>query len=142
MKWNHKKSQSRAKATNDLHHALSDSRLQRAHIGTSEGVLNDGMRRACLRGMEKHPSVESPPPSSEQARERHADLSRNLERIVALRDDLRVRAHLLSMDLKEEWDKKISPVFFELEEKAKDVLRHLEAFSHRAKETPPLSSRH
>ncbi len=94
------------------------------------------------RGMEKHSPLDSPPPSSEQARERHADLTRNLERIVALRDDLRVRARLLSMDLKEEWDKKVSPVFFELEEKAKDVLRHLEAFAHRAKEPPPPSSRH
>jgi hypothetical protein len=60
------------------------------------------------------------------------DLERALARVATLRDEVRLHLHLASMDLKKEWDEKLSPRIFEVEagakDKAQDLVTKLEDF--------------
>lgn len=47
------------------------------------------------------------------------EVDKNLARLQTLRDDVKVRLHLASLDAKKEWDEVLSPKLFELEQMAK-----------------------
>lgn len=49
------------------------------------------------------------------------EVDKNLERLRTLRDEVKIQLHLASLDLKQEWDDKLSPKVFEAEQTAKEV---------------------
>lgn len=50
-----------------------------------------------------------------------AELERNVEKLATLRDEVKVRLHLATLDAKKEWDEKLSPRVFEVEQAAKEL---------------------
>ena len=46
------------------------------------------------------------------------ELSKSLERLATLRDEVKVRLHLAELDAKQEWDEKLEPLIIELPGKA------------------------
>lgn len=48
-----------------------------------------------------------------------ADLEKNITKLVGLRDEVKVRLHLASLDAKKEWDDKIAPHVLDAETAAK-----------------------
>ena len=49
------------------------------------------------------------------------DVEKNLAKLAALRDEVKLKLHLASMDAKQEWDDKLAPRVFELEQGAKNL---------------------
>lgn len=49
------------------------------------------------------------------------NFQKQLEKVEGLADEIRVKLHLASLDVKQEWDEKLSPRVFELREAAKRV---------------------
>lgn len=49
------------------------------------------------------------------------EVDKNIERLVALRDEVKLKLHLASLEAKTEWDEKLSPKVFEVEQAAKNV---------------------
>ena len=49
------------------------------------------------------------------------DIQKAVSRIQWLRDEVKVRLHLASLDARQEWDEKLSPRIFEVEQMAKHV---------------------
>jgi hypothetical protein len=49
------------------------------------------------------------------------DVKKGLEQLKTLRDEVRVRLHLAGMDAKDEWNKKLEPHLFEVEQAAHDA---------------------
>lgn len=58
---------------------------------------------------------------SETTNEVKNELKKSLSRLQTLRDEVRVRLHLASMDLKDQWNKVLEPHLFDVEKKAADV---------------------
>lgn len=50
-----------------------------------------------------------------------AEVEKNIEKLAGLRDEVRVRLHLASLDAKQEWDDKIAPHVLDAEEAAKSL---------------------
>lgn len=48
-------------------------------------------------------------------------VDKNLERLIELRDEVKLKLHLASLDAKTEWDEKLSPKVFEVEQAAKHM---------------------
>jgi len=46
---------------------------------------------------------------------------KGLEKLAMLRDEVRVRLHLASLEAKQEWDDKLAPRVFEVEQAAKSI---------------------
>jgi hypothetical protein len=46
------------------------------------------------------------------------EISKSLERLATLRDEVKVRLHLAELDAKQEWDEKLEPLISELQSKA------------------------
>lgn len=49
------------------------------------------------------------------------EVDKNLEKLAGLRDEVRVRLHLASLDAKQEWDDKLAPHVLEVEQAARNV---------------------
>ncbi len=49
------------------------------------------------------------------------EVDRNVERLQTLRDEVKVRIHLASLDAKKEWDEVLSPKLFDVEQSAKNI---------------------
>ena len=78
------------------------------------------------------------------------EVDKNLERLRTLRDEIRVQLHLASLDAKQEWDEKLAPKLFEVEQsakekseparmKAKELVDKLEEFLEHLREKMPHS---
>jgi hypothetical protein len=55
------------------------------------------------------------------------EIKRGLDLLRTLRDEVLVKVHLAGMDAKDEWNKKLEPHLFDVEQKAKeasDTSRH------------------
>ncbi len=50
-----------------------------------------------------------------------AEIEKNFNKLVGLRDDVKVRLHLASLDAKQEWDDKIAPHVLNAETAAKNL---------------------
>lgn len=50
-----------------------------------------------------------------------AEVEKNFNKLVGLRDDVKVRLHLASLDAKQEWDDKIAPYVLDAETAAKNI---------------------
>lgn len=48
-------------------------------------------------------------------------VDKNIERLQELRDEVKLKLHLASLDAKTEWDEKLSPKVFEVEQAAKQM---------------------
>lgn len=48
-------------------------------------------------------------------------MDKNIERLMELRDEVKLKLHLASLDAKTEWDEKLSPKVFEVEQAAKQM---------------------
>ena len=55
------------------------------------------------------------------ANELKNELKKSLSQLQTLRDEVRVRLHLASMDLKDQWSKQLEPHLAEVEKKAADI---------------------
>lgn len=55
------------------------------------------------------------------AREIKEEVEKNVEKLETLRDEVKVRLHLASLDAKKEWDETLSPKVLELEQAAKHI---------------------
>jgi hypothetical protein len=49
------------------------------------------------------------------------EVDKNIERLQTLRDEVKLKLHLASLEAKTEWDEKLSPKLFEVEEAAKQA---------------------
>ena len=49
------------------------------------------------------------------------EVDKNIEKLETLRDEVKVRLHLASLDAKKEWDETLSPKLFEVEQAAKNI---------------------
>lgn len=49
------------------------------------------------------------------------EVDKNLARLATLRDEVKVRLHLASLDARKEWDEVLAPKMLELEQTAKHV---------------------
>jgi hypothetical protein len=49
------------------------------------------------------------------------EIANNLARLVQLRDEVRLKLHLASREARTEWDEKLAPRVFELEQAAKSL---------------------
>jgi len=49
------------------------------------------------------------------------EVDKNIERLETLRDEVKVRLHLASLDAKKEWDETLSPKLLEVERSAKHI---------------------
>lgn len=49
------------------------------------------------------------------------EVDKNVEKLQTLRDEVKVRLHLASLDAKKEWDETLSPKLFEVEQAAKNI---------------------
>jgi len=58
---------------------------------------------------------------SEITNELKNELKKGLSQLQTLRDEVRVRLHLASMDLKDQWNKQLEPHLADVEKKASDV---------------------
>jgi hypothetical protein len=55
------------------------------------------------------------------------EIKKGLDHLRTLRDEVRVKVHLAGMDVKDEWNKKLEPHLFDVEQKAieaSDASRH------------------
>jgi hypothetical protein len=50
-----------------------------------------------------------------------AEVEKNVEKLATLRDEVRLKLHLATLDAKTEWDEKLSPRVFEAEQMAKEL---------------------
>lgn len=50
-----------------------------------------------------------------------AEIEKNIEKLATLRDEVKLKLHLATLDAKQEWDEKLSPRVFEIEQTAKDL---------------------
>ena len=50
-----------------------------------------------------------------------AEIETQKQKLTTLRDDIKVRLHLASMDAKKEWDEKLSPKLLAAEDAAKNI---------------------
>jgi hypothetical protein len=50
-----------------------------------------------------------------------AELDRNLKKLSGLREEVKLKLHLASLDAKQEWDEKLSPKVIEMEGMAKNI---------------------
>lgn len=50
-----------------------------------------------------------------------SEVEKNIEKLVGLRDEVKVRLHLASLDAKQEWDDKIAPHVLDAETAAKNL---------------------
>jgi hypothetical protein len=50
-----------------------------------------------------------------------AEIETQKQKLTTLRDDIKVRLHLASMDAKKEWDDKLSPKLLEVEDLTKNI---------------------
>ncbi|MBX3226312.1 MAG: hypothetical protein KIT84_42985 [Labilithrix sp.] len=50
-----------------------------------------------------------------------ADVEKNIEKLAGLRDEVKVKLHLASLDAKQEWDDKIAPHVVNAEAAAKEI---------------------
>lgn len=48
------------------------------------------------------------------------EVERNLEKLETLRDEVRVRLHLATLDAKQEWDEKLAPRVVDIQRSAKE----------------------
>jgi ElaB/YqjD/DUF883 family membrane-anchored ribosome-binding protein len=73
------------------------------------------------------------------------EVDRTVARLQTLRDEVKVRLHLASLDAQKEWDEVLSPKIFELEQtakqvgeparaKAKELIERVEAFLGRLRQ--------
>jgi alcohol dehydrogenase class IV len=78
------------------------------------------------------------------------EVDKSIEKLITLRDEVKVQLHLASLDAKTEWDEKLAPKVFELEmiakdksestrNKAKELITRLEDFLGRLRESVPRS---
>jgi hypothetical protein len=58
------------------------------------------------------------------------DIQKAVSRIQWLRDEVKVRLHLASLDAKQEWDEKLSPRIFEVEQIAKHITEGTREAAH------------
>lgn len=49
------------------------------------------------------------------------EVEKGLERLQTLRDEVRVKLHLATLDAKQEWDEKLAPRVVEIEKSAKEL---------------------
>lgn len=49
------------------------------------------------------------------------EVEKNIEKLAGLRDEVKLKLHLASLDVKQEWDEKLSPRVFEAETAAKNI---------------------
>lgn len=49
------------------------------------------------------------------------EVDKNIQRLETLRDEVKVRLHLASLDAKKEWDETLSPKLLEVEQTAKNI---------------------
>lgn len=49
------------------------------------------------------------------------EVEKNIEKLTALKDEVKLKLHLASLDAKKEWDEKIEPHVLEIEQTAKNV---------------------
>jgi hypothetical protein len=49
------------------------------------------------------------------------EVDKNIQRLETLRDEVKVRLHLASLDAKKEWDETLSPKLLEVEQTAKSI---------------------
>ena len=49
------------------------------------------------------------------------EVEKNIEKLAGLRDEVKVRLHLASLDAKQEWDDKIAPRVLDAETAAKNL---------------------
>jgi hypothetical protein len=50
-----------------------------------------------------------------------AEVEKNIEKLSALREEVRLKLHLASLDAKKEWDDKLAPRVHEVEQAAKSI---------------------
>jgi hypothetical protein len=50
-----------------------------------------------------------------------AEVDKNIEKLATLRDEVKLKLHLASLDAKKEWDDKLAPRVLEAERAAKNV---------------------
>ena len=50
-----------------------------------------------------------------------AEVEKNITKLAGLRDEVKVKLHLATLDAKQEWDDKIAPHVFDAETAAKNV---------------------
>jgi hypothetical protein len=76
------------------------------------------------------------------------EISKSLEKLATLRDEVKVRLHLAELDAKQEWDEKIDPVITELQgkagqlgessrEKVQELVAKVEGFYNRLRQKAP-----
>jgi hypothetical protein len=53
-----------------------------------------------------------------------AEVDKNLQKLQTLRDEVKVRLHLASLEAKTEWDEKLEPKVFEMQNSAKNMSEH------------------
>lgn len=69
-----------------------------------------------------------------------AELTKQVEKVERLADEIKVKLHLATLDAKQEWDEKLSPKLLELKDAAKrsvdqsgekvsELLKNLETFA-------------
>jgi len=79
------------------------------------------------------------------------EVDKNIDRLTALRDEVKLKLHLASLEAKTEWDEKLSPKVFEVEQAAKNItestrstaqelVAKLEDFLARLRDVAPHSS--
>lgn len=49
------------------------------------------------------------------------EVDKNLQKLVTLRDEVKLKLHLASLDAKQEWDDKLAPRVLEVEQAAKTI---------------------
>ena len=49
------------------------------------------------------------------------EVDKNIQRLETLRDEVKVRLHLASLDARKEWDETLSPKLLEMEQTAKNI---------------------
>jgi hypothetical protein len=49
------------------------------------------------------------------------EVDKNIEKLATLRDEVKVRLHLASLDAKKEWDDKLAPRVADMEQSAKNI---------------------
>lgn len=55
------------------------------------------------------------------------EVDKNIERLQELRDEVKLKLHLATLDAKTEWDEKLSPKVFEVEQAAKQMTEQTRA---------------
>lgn len=79
------------------------------------------------------------------------EVDKNIDRLTALRDEVKLKLHLATLEAKTEWDEHLSPKVFEVEQAAKSVTEStratatelvgkLEDFLARLRDTAPHST--